>query len=74
MSAKRATWAALGIVASTTAIVYLANAGNGLIKALLAGILLATFVAGLLIVTNRLNVRSRFVKSRPDRSVASPQQ
>jgi len=74
MGAKRATLAALGVVASTTAIVYVTNAGNGLIKAVLAGFLFAAFVAGILLVANRLNVRSRFVKSRPDRSVVSPRQ
>ncbi len=72
VDAKRATLGGLGIIAATTTIVYLTNANDGLSKGLLAGILLLAFVAGIVFVTNRLSVRSRFVKSRPERSISSP--
>ena len=72
IDAKLSAIGAVALVVLTMLIAHVAHLSDGLFQGLLAGLLITALAAGVLVVTKRNYVHSRFVNSRPDRSKAQP--
>jgi HD-like signal output (HDOD) protein len=74
ISARMAILGAIALVATSATLGQLTNGSQGIVRGLLAGMLFSAIGGGVFYVIQRVYLRSRFVRSRPDRSQSRPEQ